>query len=111
MPTTFGNRSGAAVILMDDDCDWTLWLPPTSGVWPSGTEAWIRFYNSDDSVLLELSAGYFPDMLTFSLQADATPLAPKDIPDGTRYKIRVSLPTEPNTTEAPLWRGTVEKEV
>lgn len=109
MPNTFGNRSGAAIILMDDDCDWNLWLPPATGTWPVGTSAWCRFYNTDGTTLLELAAGYMPSMLTFTLQTDAA-LAPKDIPNGTRFKIRVSLPTVP-TTEAPLWRGTVEKEV
>lgn len=109
MGNTFGNRPGAAIILLDDDSDFNLHLPPTSGEWPAGTTAWLRFYNQLEEIILQLDAAYQPLMLAFTLQSNATPVAPKDIPEGSTWKIVVSLPTSPNRTEAPVWVGSVEK--
>ena len=110
MTTNLGNkRAGVGVIVLDDDDDWTLKLSPIGApVWPDGTTAWIRFYDDLDTTLVQMDAVVTEDYLTFSMQHDGDP-KPAVIPDGCKFKIRVSLPGDP-TTEATLWRGGVEKE-
>lgn len=102
-------RPGVGTLYLDDDCDWSLRLPPLgSPVWPDGSTAWIRFYESDGTMILQLDADVSEEAIAFSMQSDGTP-KPADIPDGSLFKIRVSLPGDP-TTEAPLWKGGVIKE-
>lgn len=111
MTTDLGNkRAGVGLILLEDDCDWTLRLTPSgASVWPAGTTAWIRFYDDLDTTLIQMDAVVTEDYLTFSMQHDGTP-KPADLPDdGCKFKIRVSLPCDP-TTEAVVWRGGMEKE-
>ena len=110
MTTDLGNkRAGVGLILLEDDCDWTLKLSPVGyPTWPSGTTAWIRFYDDLDTTLLQFNAVVTEEYLTFSMQSDGPP-KPADLPDACKFKIRVSLPGDP-TTEATLWRGGMEKE-
>lgn len=110
MTTDLGNkRAGVGLILLEDDCDWTLRLTPSgASVWPAGTTAWIRFYDDLDTTLLTVNAVVTEEYLTFAMQSDGTP-KPADLPDACKFKIRVSLPGSP-TTEAVVWRGGMEKE-
>ena len=110
MTTNLGKqRARIGLILLEDDCDWTLRLTPSgASVWPAGTTAWCRFYEEDGTVLLTVNGEVTEEAVTFSMQSDGTP-KPADLPDACKFKIRVSLPGSP-TTEAVVWRGGMEKE-
>lgn len=102
-------RARVGIMVLDDDDDWILQLYPDDGSeWPPGTTGRCRFYTPLGGTLLDVAAVYSADYLTFSMQSDGTP-KPADIPDGTLFKIRVSMPGDP-TTESTTWRGSVEKE-
>ncbi|AWY06527.1 hypothetical protein HOT45_gp25 [Gordonia phage Trine] len=102
-------RARIGVMVLSDEDDWTLQLYPEDGSkWPVGTTAWCRWYDSLGGVIQSLDAIYSADYLTFTMQSDGTP-KPADIPDGSAFKIRVSMPGSP-TTESTVWRGDVEKE-
>lgn len=110
MTTNLGKqRARIGLILLEDDCDWTLRLTPSgASVWPAGTTAWCRFYEEDGTTLLQMNGEVSEEAIVFSMQSDGTP-KPADLPEACRFKIRVSLPGDP-TTEAVVWRGGMEKE-
>lgn len=109
MTTNLGAvRAGIGTIALDDDADWTLLLTPVGApTWPDGTTAWIKFYDNVQTYL-QMNGTVTAEQIMFTLQQENTP-KPADIPDGCRFKIRVSLPGTPRT-EAIVWRGGVTKE-
>lgn len=102
-------RARIGRIVLEDDCDWNLRLFPVGApTWPEGTTAWVRFYTSDGTTLLQKDGVVSADFISFTLQTGASP-GPADLPDQCLFKIRVTLPGDP-TTEAVVWRGGMEKE-
>lgn len=100
------------ILPMDDTVDCPIKLPlqpgPAGDEWPSGTKAYIRFYNGTTMSPLapEIELSVSPQLIGGQIESEVV----QTIPDASVFKIWAVMPGNP-TTEAPLWAGRVEKKV